>query len=124
MTKQETFDTVVAHLRKQGARAETLMDYGDDEPVCVYRAPNGMKCAAGCLIPDDKYKSTFEKTRVGVYAGTEVTRVIRELGHAVDLVSELQGVHDAHSPEFWEARFKEVARAHGLVYSPVTGGQA
>lgn len=52
MTKQEMFDKVAEHLLKQGGPAWDNM--------CMYRAPNGRKCAAGCLIPDNLYRKEWE----------------------------------------------------------------
>jgi hypothetical protein len=57
-TKQEIFDTVARHLLTQNARAE---DEGGD---CLYRTPEGLMCAAGCLIPDAAYSRDIEKKNV------------------------------------------------------------
>lgn len=51
--RQQVFDTVLAHLRKQGAPA--IHDGG-----CVYRAENGNRCAIGCLIADTDYDPLME----------------------------------------------------------------
>ena len=51
---QKTFDTMVDHLYKQGGPA--INDIGG----CLYRGPNGSKCAIGCLIPDEEYKDSME----------------------------------------------------------------
>lgn len=55
MTKQEMFDKVAEHLLKQGGPA-----WDDKDGACKYRAPNGRKCAAGCLIPDNMYRKEWE----------------------------------------------------------------
>lgn len=46
--------TIIRHLRKQGRKAE-----GPDGK-CMYRAPNGDRCAVGCIIPDEQYKPDME----------------------------------------------------------------
>jgi hypothetical protein len=51
---QKTFDAVLAHLRKQGKRAI-------DGESCMYRTEDGLKCAIGCLIPDDKYDPKMDE---------------------------------------------------------------
>ena len=51
-TLQEVFDIVSKHLLKQNERS----GFSDDS--CSYRGPNGLKCAAGILIPDEEY--TFD----------------------------------------------------------------
>lgn len=46
-TEQQVFDQVAGHLLTQ---KEVL-----PSPACFYRGPNGLKCAAGCLIANDEY---------------------------------------------------------------------
>lgn len=53
-TEQQIFDQVAAHLLKQGVRSV------DDQTRCLYRGPNGLMCAAGCLIADEEYKPEFD----------------------------------------------------------------
>lgn len=74
-TKQETFDTVVSHLRRQGRCAM-------DRLTCVYRAENGDRCAAGCLIPDDLYSSNLEGLSVSSHAedGQKLERTLTDYG--------------------------------------------
>jgi hypothetical protein len=54
MTPQEIFDYVATFLIKQGQPALTA------DGACAYRAPNGCRCAAGCLIPDCVYNVGME----------------------------------------------------------------
>lgn len=58
MEMQEIFDGVMTHLHTQGKRAIGL----DGE--CVYRGPNNLKCAVGCLIPEELYNSKMEGNNV------------------------------------------------------------
>jgi hypothetical protein len=51
---QEVFDIVVNHLFTQGRPAY------DVAQGCMYRAPDGLRCAVGVLIPDDLYDPEFE----------------------------------------------------------------
>lgn len=83
ITKQEIFDTVVRHLWAQGEQAI-------DRGVCQYRAPGGLKCAVGILIPDDKYDPKMDGSMI-----------LREVMFRVELgqehfgfLSELQAAHD------------------------------
>lgn len=58
-TPQEVFDHVVNHLFVQGKQS---LYYAPDEfPCCMYRNPEGLKCAAGCLIADEEYDKSFER---------------------------------------------------------------
>ena len=48
ISKQEAFDTAVRGIHAQGGPAM-------DGHRCMYRAPDGKKCAFGLLIPDELY---------------------------------------------------------------------
>jgi len=83
MDAQTIFNTVATHLAIQGGPA--LNDLGH----CQYRAPNGRKCAAGAMIPDDQYDPRMEGRSV---AAEEVSVCFRR--DQADLMMSLQGVHD------------------------------
>lgn len=112
---QETFDRVVAHLRQQGQQAT------DRSGVCMLRAANGMKCAIGCLIPDEVYEPAFEATLI--HEGCESLRMVLA-GHYLPLLGDLQIIHDASSNwggsglnEKGERRLRRVAAKHKLIYT-------
>lgn len=121
ISKQETFNTVVAHLRRQGCRA--LSPVG----ACQYRTRDGKKCAVGCLIPDDIYIPEMEGKPLYLSyiepnhadnRPTVVCEIVRNLGHDVDLARDLQYVHDFVAESWqWEQKFKEIAQHHGLEYT-------
>lgn len=57
--KQEIFETMVKNLMKQGRKSVVgSIDSGDE--TCLYRGPNGSKCAIGFLIDDLEYNESFE----------------------------------------------------------------
>ena len=61
MNEQETFDNVALHLLKQGKKAVGSYDGSSySETVCKYRSKDGLKCAVGCLIPDEMYDPLME----------------------------------------------------------------
>lgn len=83
MTDQEMFDFVATHLRTQGRPASN--SNGD----CKYRIlldEQMYKCAAGCLIPDEKYNIDMEGRSIGVLG-------IPGLSDS-GLLKKLQIVHD------------------------------
>lgn len=84
-TAQETFDTVVEHLRMQGGRAGS-------SGSCLYKADNGRKCAVGCLIPDDQYDAAMERRSAGAIIGEYPG--LEHLKPHVDLLMALQEAHD------------------------------
>ncbi len=64
---------------------------------CMYRGPNGLKCAVGYWIPDEDYKESLEKKSIGQlasysnFADPELFKFFRRY---VDTFSILQKVHD------------------------------
>ena len=56
--RQQHFDTVLAHLRKQGKRST----YGNRG--CAYRGTDNTKCAIGALLPDELYDPKMENRPV------------------------------------------------------------
>lgn len=109
MTNQEAFSTMVLHLRAQGAQALSARPgrVGD----CLYRTPEGLKCAVGCLIPDHVYHDGMER-RSATDVADEVP-CLRDLN--VDILEAMRSVHDAIPVTEWEEGFREVAETYGLV---------
>lgn len=107
-TEQEIFDAAYKGIKSQGWKQskDALGNY------CNYRGENGMKCAIGWCIPDNKYNSEFDK---GVMS-------IRDIIHIVGIPSEhtrfcidLQRVHDRSSnPEIMKTRLHEFAQNNKL----------
>jgi hypothetical protein len=121
MTKQEIFDHVLTHLRKQGKPAINETDSGED--ICAYRTDDGLKCAVGCLIPDDKYNEDLEgRSATVVYGvlGGEPTS-----GAALFLVGVQLCLHDNISgrldfPDALEDEARRFARQNDLEYKEPT----
>lgn len=125
-TQQQTFDMVITNMRTQGLPSVGL--YGR----CLYRGPHGRKCAAGGIIPDERFSPLFEDSNALVHvvecgeaATNPVCCVLRELGHDVELVAELQTAHDLYatqSPEEWryeiELNFARIAKNRYLNFTP------
>lgn len=84
-TEQEVFDFVVNHLAKQGR-----MSFNDVTGRCAYRDPDGNKCAAGCLIPDDKYSKLLEG-----FNWRKVSEILRTPSYLTPLIQALQQAHDS-----------------------------
>lgn len=85
-TAQQVFSQVANHLLNQKARS--VREGGH----CVYRGPNGLKCAAGCLIADKEYKPEMD----GSNSDWEdvVSRFSLSSNHK-QLIKQLQQAHDA-----------------------------
>lgn len=119
ISKQETFDTVVRALLAQGG--PSMGPSLQRHLICRYRGEGGRKCAAGQLIPDDKYSADMENVVVNpVCLPSEVAaRALLDAlnGHDIELVQRLQLAHDAIvavtgipvSDRVWLNRFREHA---------------
>lgn len=96
MDRQEIFDKVAQHLITQGKPSASY----DNEGIkhCLYRGPDGTKCAVGCLIPDEEYSKDIESYRVRHIIEVSLTEginpVISSFSNDVNLLHDLQKVHD------------------------------
>jgi hypothetical protein len=90
-TEQQVFDQVVRHMIKQGQRSVA----GPGVSMCLYRGPEGLMCAAGCLIADDEYQPFFDNGSGGG-GGPWVSLVTlgQVPSHHEKLIGELQRAHD------------------------------
>ena len=108
MTAQEIFDTIVNHLRAQGAPAI-------DVASCKYRASNGFKCAVGCLISDEQYNTEMEGKLVSsliIYGWLP-----KDFESHLSLLKCMQFIHDDHSVGKWETQFRITAGLYNLQYT-------
>jgi hypothetical protein len=100
MTKQEIFDKVATHLLRQGKKS-TL---NDSTPLCLYRGPDGISCAVGCLIKDEHYNLNLEGKPVHIGVVVEALRksgVTNTSRDTLPLLKDLQRVHDHRNPSKW-----------------------
>ena len=123
MNKQKVFNTVSQHLLTQNYKAE------DERGNCSYRTGEGLKCAIGCLIPDELYTSRIEGKLVpcGLFGfiNSVEHQLIEILRKAIgvedkdDLIflNELQMIHDCSHPDDWEIKLKAFAEKHQLKYT-------
>ena len=85
---QEVFDIVVNHLFTQGRPAY------DGVQGCMYRAPDGLRCAVGALIPDDLYDPAFETNRSDLVIQELFEEGLADWRDYKELFSTLQETHD------------------------------
>lgn len=102
-TSQQVFDYVVKHLRTQG-RQSLNPSTGD----CLYRNPNGLSCAVGCLVKTSEYSRDLEGNsieaivRVGILSGPF-------WWPHVSLLTALQELHDTEE-DFKDPKFERAVR--------------
>lgn len=100
MNHEEIYRKVREHLLGQGKVSASVLG-------CVYRSPEGLKCAIGCLISDEFYYSNLE-TR-GIYDSSVQYAVEGSLEEKInwaeekDFFQELQSIHDRCNPATWES---------------------
>lgn len=125
LTKQDLFDRVVAHLRKQGEKAVSM------QGSCRYRTASGLQCGIGGIIPDDMYDYTFENKPIGAlmeYALKGFTGINLHFPNfnedfwkwlALDrqFTTELQRLHDCKAVYEWEDALLRLAGRHQLIYT-------
>ena len=88
MNRQEIFDKIYLHLIEQGRKSI------DSDGQCMYRSPDGDKCAIGCLIPDELYTPELEGNGANMPIIVDVLRKIYPDMTDEDLVFllDLQGL--------------------------------
>ena len=92
-TPKQIYDAVVKGLREQG-------DFGADEDgMCVYCSPKGLKCAAGQIIPPELYDQSFENTNFDALPMSLMLQLFDDsegypVKRLVNFTRQLQLVHD------------------------------
>lgn len=112
MTPQEIYDAALLGIRKQG-RFST-----DGLGVCMYRGPEGIKCAAGHVLTDEEVAVIGEGWSI-IDAQHSIPE---QLKPHVSLLQELQRTHDEAAMDgdwaSWELDMTQLAKRHGLRHTP------
>jgi len=121
MNKQEVFDKVARHLLEQG---EPCLDRdGRFQTICKYRNSAGQKCAVGCLITNEAYDPDIEGRGVQtpevcaalVKSGIDVFTVEdRFIQSGMNMLRELQNMHDNCSSYDWKNQLMRIAALHDV----------
>lgn len=109
MTKQEIFTKAYLGLKGQGfAKA-----YSESRQGCQYRAPDGLRCAIGHVLPDELYVEMFDEKFL---SGSELKQYVSIFDEVPDeFLDDLQGIHDnSYSAESMEHRLLQFADKHSL----------
>jgi len=92
-TPEDLFRTVASHLFRQGCQSTRKINPNE----CLYRGPEGRKCAVGFLIPDSSYSPAME--------GRGLDSLIEDFGGVLpqaildnsSLLHRLQQLHDSYT---------------------------
>ncbi len=102
-TAQEVYSQVRKHLLTQKIKSI------EEGKGCVYRGPDGLVCAAGCLMSDEEYRAEMERQPwVSL-----VNKVLVPKEHS-RLIAALQRIHDMEDPADWEHRLNKLAAYFNL----------
>lgn len=106
-TNLEIFSEVATHLLTQKRQA-----WDNDIEICRYLAPNGDKCAVGCLIKKKCYVPEIEEHAIHS-ATPELIKALSDSGipqeqDTYDLLQKLQYIHDNEEVRDWEKELKSL----------------
>lgn len=118
MTNQKMFDKVwqwfVVEKNPQSVKEDT-----PDE--CLYRGPNGAKCAVGCVMPDSAYSTKIEGLSVARLKVDSPAKTLAWASKLPFISSALQNIHDAWRPDeqgdftpYMEKELTKLAERHEL----------
>jgi hypothetical protein len=103
---QETFNLLYESMLKQGCLGKDLYD------TPQYKQENGLKCAVGHLITNDKYHEGLERT---LCVQALVSEILYDENYDVNFVYELQKIHDnSYNFDEYKSRMIKFANSRGI----------
>lgn len=109
MNRQDILNTVYKHLKAQ--RKQALDSSGN----CSYLTDYGLKCAIGCLIPDDLYCEWIEgKSVATLFDQGFMTTIFPDIDISdIPFLSDIQNIHDIFFYDL-EKKFQELCSKYAL----------
>lgn len=109
-TLQQVFDDAYRGLAAQGFERSAEDDGAGS--TCLYRGPEGRRCAVGHCIPDDLYREAYD----AVLTLEQVASRVKVFGRIrFDDLRDLQRAHDSgFQPDLMKLNLADFANAHGL----------
>lgn len=112
LSKQEIFNKAYRGLESQGFQRSARRDR------CLYRGPDGLKCAVGWLIPDEKYEGRIEMYVLNINELEFMEYLTPILGpltpEDVIFLRHLQSAHDQPAPDDMKYALHRFASTHNL----------
>lgn len=112
------FERVRCHMLSQQAASE------DEAGSCRLRGYHGRKCAIGCLIRDEHYHPALEQLGISYFRNYPDSPLLQALEASgvnvrsrplIDLLIELEDIHDGCAVSDWPSRLERLGREHGFV---------
>lgn len=117
LSNQEVFDKVAIHLLTQGQKSAILSKEEGGLDSCLYHSADGLKCAVGCLIPDNLYIEDMEG-RLIQDLFVQFPSIMEEIGldkeTHLGLLTSLQNIHDTCHELTWYVGLTQTAPAFDL----------
>lgn len=120
---QKLFDKAVIHLLTQMEQSIA----GDGS--CLYRGPNGLKCAIGALIDDARYdaerledlsiRSQYVQVAVAKSQGFNLVDCDWDW-EGWKILRAVQNIHDTHLPDEWKDKLTALAEQYNLTMPQVS----
>jgi len=122
MDRQAVFDKVAKHLLKQNKQSA-------DGSSCQYRSSTGLKCAIGCLIPENLYLFQLDSgLGTSIYSPDLLNILQKSLklskpltAHDIGFLINLQIIHDHQEPSEWKKVLSTFARTKRLNQKALNG---
>lgn len=110
VSAQRLVNFIGAAMAAQGRKAST------PSQGCSYRTEDGLKCAVGQCIPDERYHSTMEGATVSRLKERDL--LPESLQPHVSMLERIQGLHDGLRDQDFKEEFiaglKRIAGDYGL----------
>jgi len=115
---REIYERVSAQLLNQGAVSE------DENGSSRLRAANGRKCAVGSLVSDEFHSPDIEGIGISYYRHARDGKLLRALYASnvnaydpgiVDLLGELEQVHDDASVDQWPDLIAALGKRYAFI---------
>jgi hypothetical protein len=119
---QALFDEVALGLLEQNAKSAGEVESTE---TCMYRDPDGLKCAVGMVIADEHYSPTFEGVAALNYKVCDALiasgRITGPNDCRLDLLAQLQEVHDHIQVVNWPGALRRLAEKWSLSPAALPG---
>ena len=111
MKAQTIFNRVARHLLRQNAKSEGVRC---GATTCLYRGPQGRRCAIGIFITDENYTRRMETHNLTTLLQMYEDRVPSWFTEHQRLLRALQRLHDEEWVTDWRTSLAQIARSFGL----------
>lgn len=108
--KNAVFAKVAEHLLKQN---DVAVEWQDEYRMCRYQDAHGLRCAVGCLIPDEHpaLQLNGDIWKLLDHYPDLFGPLSKEM---LSLLNNLQSIHDSLTPSEWPKALRSIATRFGI----------